>query len=80
MDEGTKAEFETLLADSDRITVDPRALVRKLVRESRDCFDKGFMDKDGFRRTGHGARPSSSPSPSATPKPSRRRSTSTSST
>lgn len=60
MDEATKAEFEELFAESDRITVDPRALERKftipernraMVREFRDCFEKGFMGKDGVRRT-----------------------------
>ena len=60
MDEATKAEFEQLFQESDRITVDPRALERKftipernraMVREFRDCFEKGFMGKDGIRRT-----------------------------
>ena len=60
MDEATKAEFEELFKESDRITVDPRALERKftipernraMVREFRDCFEKGFMGKDGVRRT-----------------------------
>ena len=60
MDATTKAEFETLFADSDRITVDPRGLERKftipernraMVREYRDCFEKGFMGKDGVRRS-----------------------------
>ena len=59
MDEATKAEFEELFKESDRITVDPRALERKftipernraMVREFRDCFEKGFMGKDGIRR------------------------------
>ena len=54
-----KAEFEELFSESDNITVDPRALERKftipernraLVREFRDCFEKGFMGKDGVRR------------------------------
>ena len=60
MDQATKDEFETLFETSDRITVDPRALERKftipernraMVREFRDCFEKGFMGKDGLRRT-----------------------------
>ena len=60
MDEATKAEFEELFKESDRITVDPRALERKftipernraMVREFRDCFEKGFMGKDGIRHT-----------------------------
>ena len=55
----TKTEFEELFAESDSITVDPRALERKftipernraMVREFRDCFEKGFMGKDGIRR------------------------------
>ena len=54
-----KAEFEELFAESDSITVDPRSLERKftipernraMVREYRDCFEKGFMGKDGIRR------------------------------
>ena len=60
MDKSTKDEFEELFERSDRITVDPRALERKftipernraIVREFRDCFEKGFMGKDGVRRT-----------------------------
>ena len=60
MDKATTEEFETLFESSDRITVDPRALERKftipernraMVREFRDCFEKGFMGKDGVRRT-----------------------------
>ena len=60
MDHATKAEFEDLFEQSDRITVDPRALERKftipernraMVREFRDCFERGFMGKDGVRRT-----------------------------
>ena len=60
MDQATKDEFETLFETSDRITVDPRALERKftipernraMVREFRDCFEKGFMGRDGVRRT-----------------------------
>ncbi len=60
MDQATKDEFEGLFDQSDRITVDPRALERKftipernraMVREFRDCFEKGFMGKDGVRRT-----------------------------
>ena len=60
MDRATKDEFETLFEMSDRITVDPRALERKftipernraMVREFRDSFEKGFMGKDGVRRT-----------------------------
>ena len=60
MDRATKAEFEELFDQADRITVDPRALERKftipernraMVREFRDCFEKGFMGKDGVRRT-----------------------------
>ena len=60
MDPTTKAEFEELFAESDRIIVDPRALERKftipernraMVREYRDCFEKGFMGKDGVRRS-----------------------------
>ena len=59
MDEGTQEEFEALFADSDPITVDPRALERKftipernraLVREFRDAHEKGFMGRDGIRR------------------------------
>ena len=60
MDHATKAEFEDLFEQSDRITVDPRALERRftipernwaMVREFRDCFEKGFMGRDGVRRT-----------------------------
>ena len=60
MDQATKDEFEKLFGVADRITVDPRALERKftipernraMVREFRDCFEKGFMGKDGIRRT-----------------------------
>ena len=60
MDQATRHEFEALFETSDRITVDPRALERKftipernraMVREFRDCFEKGFMGKDGVRRT-----------------------------
>ena len=60
MDEATQAEFEKLFADSDSITVDPRALERKftipernraIVREFRDAFEKGFMGRDGVRRS-----------------------------
>ena len=60
MDAATKTEFETLFAESDSITVDPRGLERKftipernraIVREYRDCFEKGFMGKDGVRRS-----------------------------
>ena len=60
MDRTTRAEFETLFAESDPITVDPRALERSftvpernraMVREYRDCFEKGFMGRDGVRRT-----------------------------
>ena len=59
MTPATKAEFEELFAESDSITVDPRTLERKftipernraIVREYRDCFEKGFMGKDGIRR------------------------------
>ena len=54
-----KTEFGELFAESDSITVDPRALEwkftipernRAMVREYRDCFEKGFMGKDGIRR------------------------------
>ena len=54
-----KAEFEELFSEWDNITVDPRALERKftipernraMVREFRDCFEKGFMGRDGIRR------------------------------
>ena len=60
MDNTTKEEFEALFGQADPITVDPRALERKftipernraMVREFRDCFEKGFMGKDGVRRT-----------------------------
>ena len=60
MDRTTQDEFETLFETSDRITVDPRALERKftipernlaMVREFRACFEKGFMGRDGVRRT-----------------------------
>ena len=60
MEQATKDEFEALFETSDRITVDSRALERKftipernraMVREFRDCFEKGFMGKDGLRRT-----------------------------
>ncbi len=59
MASATKAEFEELFSESDSITVDPRALERKftipernraMVREFRDCFEKGFMGRDGIRR------------------------------
>ncbi len=60
MDQATRDEFDELFEHSDRIAVDPRALERKftipernraMVREFRDCFEKGFMGKDGVRRT-----------------------------
>ena len=60
MDEATRQEFEALFGQADPITVDPRALERKftipernraMVREFRDCFEKGFMGRDGVRRT-----------------------------
>ncbi|MXW51797.1 MAG: restriction endonuclease subunit R [Gammaproteobacteria bacterium] len=60
MDESARQEFEALFGQADPITVDPRALERKftipernraMVREFRDCFEKGFMGKDGVRRT-----------------------------
>ena len=60
MDAATRAEFEELFATSDSITVDPRALERKftipernraIVREFRDAFEKGFMGRDGVRRS-----------------------------
>ena len=60
MDATTKTEFETLFAESNSITVDPRGLERKftipernraIVREYRDCFEKRFMGKDGVRRS-----------------------------
>ena len=50
----TKTEFEELFAESGSITVDPRALERKftipernraMVREFRDCFEKGLIYK-----------------------------------
>ncbi len=60
MDAATRAEFEELFAASESITVDPRALERKftipernraIVREFRDAFEKGFMGRDGVRRS-----------------------------
>ncbi len=60
MDRATKAEFEELFERSESIAVDPQALERKftipernlaMVREFRDCFEKGFMGRDGVRRT-----------------------------
>ena len=60
MNASTRAEFEKLFAESDSITVDPRALERKftipdrnraIVREFRDAFEKGFMGRDGVRRS-----------------------------
>jgi len=54
-----KEEFEKLFAESDTITVDPRALERKftipernraMVREFRDCLEEGFEGKDGVPR------------------------------
>ena len=39
MDEATKAEFEELFAESDRITVDPRALERKFTIPERNRSD-----------------------------------------
>ena len=60
MDAATRIEFEDLFAASDSITVDPRALERKftipernraIVREFRDAFEKGFMGRDGVRRS-----------------------------
>ena len=59
MDKSTREEFEELFSESDRITVDPRALERKftipernraMVREFRDAHEKGFMGRDGVRR------------------------------
>ena len=60
MDEETKEELEALFVDSDAITVDPCALERKftipernraMVREFRDAHEKGFMGRDGVRRS-----------------------------
>ena len=54
-----KEEFEKLFVESDRITVDPRALERKftipernraMVREFRDCLEEGFEGGDGVPR------------------------------
>ena len=59
MDKRTRTEFEELFAQSDEITVDPRALERKftipernraMVREFRDAHEKGFMGRDGIQR------------------------------
>ncbi|MYC48493.1 MAG: restriction endonuclease subunit R [Chloroflexi bacterium] len=59
MDKQTRAEFEDLFANSDKIMVDPRALERKftipernraMVREFRDAHEKGFMGRDGIQR------------------------------
>ena len=59
MDEAARTEFETLFADSDTITVDPRALERTftipernraMVREFRDVLEDGFAGRDGVRR------------------------------
>ena len=59
MDTQTREDFEELFAESDSITVDPRALERKftipernraIVREFRDAHEKGFMGRDGVRR------------------------------
>ena len=59
MDKRTRTEFEELFAQSDEITVDPRALERKftipernraMVREFRDAHEKGFMGRDGKQR------------------------------
>ena len=60
MDDATRQEFDELFATADSITVDPRALERKftipernraIVREFRDALEKGFMGKDGIRRS-----------------------------
>ena len=59
MDQRTRTEFGELFAQSDEITVDPRALERKftipernraMVREFRDAHEKGFMGRDGKQR------------------------------
>ena len=59
MDKRTRTEFEKLFAQSEEITVDPRALERKftipernraMVREFRDAHEKGFMGRDGKQR------------------------------
>ena len=59
MPSDVQAVFEDLFAESDSITVDPQALERKftipernraMVREFRDCLQKGFAGKDGARR------------------------------
>jgi type I restriction enzyme R subunit len=59
MDAQTRAEFEELFADTDRIKVDPRALERRftipernraIVREFRQVMDHGYQGSDGVRR------------------------------
>ncbi|MYB20079.1 MAG: restriction endonuclease subunit R [Holophagales bacterium] len=59
MDETTRAEFDSLFAAADTITVDPRALERRftipernraIVREFRDAHEKGFVSRYGVRR------------------------------
>ena len=59
MDAATRAEFEELFDESDRLVVDPRALERRftipernraMVREFRDALENGFTGRDGVRR------------------------------
>lgn len=59
MDPGTKAEFEELFGEDEKIVVDPSALERTftipernraIVREYREVMEKGYTGKDGKRR------------------------------
>jgi type I restriction enzyme R subunit len=59
MDAATRAEFEQLFKDTDRIVVDPNALERRftipernraMVREFRQVLEKGYLDHKGVLR------------------------------
>ncbi|NCC51120.1 MAG: DEAD/DEAH box helicase [Spartobacteria bacterium] len=59
LDEETRAEFEKLFGDEEKITVDPKALERKftipernraIVREYREVLENGYTAHDGVRR------------------------------
>jgi type I restriction enzyme R subunit len=59
MDADTRAEFDKLFAESDKIVVDPSALERRftipernraIVREFRQVLDNGYVDRQGVLR------------------------------
>lgn len=59
MDSETRAEFEQVFGDKDKITIDPSALERRftipernraIVREFKQVLDKGYVDTKGMLR------------------------------